>query len=266
MNNSEMVSVPRELTPEMREAFHASYEAYEDGRGECPDSQWTAMLRTAPKPAEPGLREPLPEIDLTPQRLEHAEKVITQLNGELERLAEANLHHRNLQIEADDLIKSLREELTEIRQAARAVLSARDSDDYPHGHPGHWHEVRGQWDSSGAPCQDCAAYDRLEMLAGSAKPSVPKYPRIEIVRAHKHTCASCKEGVDHGPCDCGAIIGNVAVKAKLVDAQLIEIARKAAVDSIHRYFYMPTTPEAAKSWLPHRWVIEAMRSAMECKP
>lgn len=49
----EYVIVPRELTPEMREAFHDSYEAYEDGRGECPDSQWRAMLRVAPKPAEP---------------------------------------------------------------------------------------------------------------------------------------------------------------------------------------------------------------------
>lgn len=83
---------------------------------------------------------------------------------ELERLAEANMHYRNLQIEADDLIKSLREQLSEIQQAARAVFSARDADDCPHGHPGHCHEVRGQWDSSGAPCQDCAAYDRLEAL------------------------------------------------------------------------------------------------------
>lgn len=49
MDGKEMVSVPRELTPEMREAFHNSYEAYEDGRGECPDSQWRAMLRAAPK-------------------------------------------------------------------------------------------------------------------------------------------------------------------------------------------------------------------------
>lgn len=40
-SNTEMVSVPRELTPE----FHVSYEAYEDSRGECPDSQWRAMLR-----------------------------------------------------------------------------------------------------------------------------------------------------------------------------------------------------------------------------
>lgn len=49
--SNEFVMVPRELTPEMREAFHSSYEAYEDGRGECPDSQWRAMLRAAPKTA-----------------------------------------------------------------------------------------------------------------------------------------------------------------------------------------------------------------------
>lgn len=35
---------------------------------------------------------------------------------ELERLAEANLHHRNLQIEADDLIKSLRDQLAALKQ------------------------------------------------------------------------------------------------------------------------------------------------------
>lgn len=37
---------------------------------------------------------------------------------ELERLAEANLHHRNLQIEADDLIKSLRAQLVELSAPA----------------------------------------------------------------------------------------------------------------------------------------------------
>lgn len=36
--------------------------------------------------------------------------------GELERLAEANLHLRNLQIEADDLIESLREQLAALKQ------------------------------------------------------------------------------------------------------------------------------------------------------
>lgn len=42
--------VPIEPTREMREAFHDSYERYEDGHGECPDSQWKAMLRVAPTP------------------------------------------------------------------------------------------------------------------------------------------------------------------------------------------------------------------------
>jgi|GEM_PF-6360166 len=40
--------VPTEPTAIMREAFHLSYARYEDGRGECPDSQWKAMLRYAP--------------------------------------------------------------------------------------------------------------------------------------------------------------------------------------------------------------------------
>ena len=44
--------VPRELTPAMREAFHESYEAYEDGSGTVPDSQWRAMLLAAPQPSK----------------------------------------------------------------------------------------------------------------------------------------------------------------------------------------------------------------------
>lgn len=40
--------VPVKLTQAMREAFNSSYERYEDGHGECPDSQWSAMLRAAP--------------------------------------------------------------------------------------------------------------------------------------------------------------------------------------------------------------------------
>lgn len=49
-------------------------------------------------------------------------------------------------------------------------------------------------------------------LSASAEPSAPAYPRVEIVRAHRHTCASCKEGEGFGPCDCGAIVDGVAVK------------------------------------------------------
>jgi hypothetical protein len=40
--------VPLEPTAEMREAFHESYERYEDGVDECPDDQWKAMLAAAP--------------------------------------------------------------------------------------------------------------------------------------------------------------------------------------------------------------------------
>lgn len=58
-SDTEMVSVPRVLTVEMREAFHASYEAYEDGNGECPDSQWSAMLHAAPQPAPQPHPEPI---------------------------------------------------------------------------------------------------------------------------------------------------------------------------------------------------------------
>lgn len=52
MSIDNVVIVPRELTSEMREAFHEANERYEDGVGESPDSQWRAMLRAAPKPSD----------------------------------------------------------------------------------------------------------------------------------------------------------------------------------------------------------------------
>lgn len=42
--------VPIEPTIEMREAFHNSYKDFENCIGECPDSQWKAMIAAAPKP------------------------------------------------------------------------------------------------------------------------------------------------------------------------------------------------------------------------
>ncbi|BCJ07167.1 hypothetical protein PRtIB026_A31040 [Pseudomonas sp. RtIB026] len=60
-------------------------------------------------------------------------------------------------------------------------------------------------------CKDCGS------PSASTELSAPEYPRVEIVRAHEHSCASCKEGADYGPCDCGAIVDGVAVK---VDASV----------------------------------------------
>ena len=40
----------------------------------------------------------------------------------------------------------------------------------------------------------------------------PEYPRINIVKAHAHTCA-CVFG-DSGVCDCGAVVDGVAVEVK----------------------------------------------------
>lgn len=51
----------------------------------------------------------------------------------------------------------------------------------------------------------------------------------------------------------------------VTDDQLIETARKAALNSTHRYSYMPATQEDASSWLPHRWVVEAMRDAVSAE-
>ncbi|MFI7857387.1 hypothetical protein ACIF8Z_10330 [Pseudomonas promysalinigenes] len=58
-SHTEMVSVPRELTPEMREVFHSSYESYEDGQRECPGSQWQAILSVAPRPAPQPHPDPI---------------------------------------------------------------------------------------------------------------------------------------------------------------------------------------------------------------
>lgn len=41
----------------------------------------------------------------------------------------------------------------------------------------------------------------------------------------------------------------------------IEIARDAAVECNERHDYMPATPLLAETWLPHRWVVDAMQAA-----
>lgn len=50
--------------------------------------------------------------------------------------------------------------------------------------------------------------------------------------------------------------------ALLIDSDTMSrytrIAREAAISGVHRYSYMPTTPEEAKNWHPHSWVIDAM--------
>lgn len=40
--------------------------------------------------------------------------------------------------------------------------------------------------------------------------------------------------------------------------QCVQIAREAAVACGERHSYMPDTDEAAATWQPHRWVIDAM--------
>lgn len=41
--------------------------------------------------------------------------------------------------------------------------------------------------------------------------------------------------------------------------RLTLIAREAAISSPHRYSYMPAMPDEAQTWMPHAWVLEAMR-------
>lgn len=51
-------------------------------------------------------------------------------------------------------------------------------------------------------------------------------------------------------------------RSALTNDDLIAIARNAALNSVHRYNYMPCLPEEAYAWEPHYWVIEAMRAAL----
>ncbi|EPN8209900.1 TPA: hypothetical protein ACPZQA_001782 [Yersinia enterocolitica] len=41
--------VPIETSIEMRQAFHAAYEDFENGIGTCPDTPYQAMLAAAPE-------------------------------------------------------------------------------------------------------------------------------------------------------------------------------------------------------------------------
>lgn len=59
-----------------------------------------------------------------------------------------------------------------------------------------------------------AFHDHLKAcaLSASAEPSVPDYPRVQMVRAHKHTCANVQPGsTETDICDCGAVIDGKAV-------------------------------------------------------
>ena len=61
----------------------------------------------------------------------------------------------------------LSSELDELKHAALEVLTARDNDDAPYGHPSHCHGERGKWDRDGSKCEHCAAYDKLASLVGA---------------------------------------------------------------------------------------------------
>lgn len=62
----------------------------------------------------------------------------------------------------------------------------------------------------------------------------------------------------------GVLLARIAepAGAPVSDEQLVAIARKAALDSTHRYSYMPVLTEEAYKWFPHRWVIDAMRALL----
>lgn len=52
-------------------------------------------------------------------------------------------------------------------------------------------------------------------LSASAEPSEPKFPRVEIVKAHKHTCANVQPGSTSADiCDCGAVVDGEPVQVE----------------------------------------------------
>lgn len=56
---------------------------------------------------------------------------------------------------------------------------------------------------------------KVAALSASAEPSAPKYPRVEFVRAHKHTCANVQPGSTSADvCDCGAVVDGLPVPAE----------------------------------------------------
>ena len=43
--------------------------------------------------------------------------------------------------------------------------------------------------------------------------------------------------------------------------QAIEVARRAALNSMEGYAYLPVTDEDAATWMPHEWAVKAIISA-----
>lgn len=83
-----------------------------------------------------------------------------------------------------------------------------------------------------------------EALAAGVSSATPDFPRVSIVKAHKHTCASCKDGEAFGPCDCVAVSADSHPSTDRIQLltyrvnQLIEgLARGASKNLIvHRVF------------------------------
>ena len=86
---------------------------------------WAAIEARVPgEPTEQHQGEPLPEIDLTPQRLAHAEYIISQLNGEVERLREGISKHWKVVCDQRAELDTLRAQLAERGALLRACFTA----------------------------------------------------------------------------------------------------------------------------------------------
>lgn len=150
-------------------------------------AKWLQYGSRVGDPWKPG------EVQVTPLYTHAGPGEVERLRDELEIVKNNDLKWRGLR-EQEAEIENLRTQVAERDALLREVE--------PTWRSGTLSDVTGL----------CIRIDAA--LSASAEPSAPKYPRVEIVRAHKHTCASCKEGEGFGPCDCGAIVDGVAVKVE----------------------------------------------------
>lgn len=90
--------------------------------------------------------------------------------------------------------------------------------------------------------------------------------RALLDKSDECRCKRYGKGNPHWPCPVHVEPVAQQQGEPVSDDQLIAIARNAALNSVHRYNYMPVLPEEAYKWEPHYWVVEAMRAVAAEQP
>ncbi|WP_433886914.1 hypothetical protein [Pseudomonas vranovensis] len=107
----------------------------------------------------------------------------------------------------------------------------------------------------------------LAALSASAEPSAPDYPRMQRVRAHKHTCANVQPGSTEADiCDCGAVVDGKAVEVQ--PSAPVERDERAAIKDAYRnqaHHPDPEWPDNAPYFREFECGWQA-RAALERKP